>query len=385
MIQFTPAINPNKLRMAYNNDVLRFKSDNAFPSSYAEVTFEGVQGVTADVTIRLYPAPDGSFFINLKYYVSSLINTRNFDDNLNTELPDTFLYDYTTGSYLQKTVRVDVYIRGQFQMLVETTSFVLDWIAGVEQLGSYVELPKDKIHLLSPLNKLDALNYHVKYWQGYPFDLSFYNPFDALRFLNTTNIMLAYFDSPSIVSRLFFSDGRTDETLEDILPLVEGYNVIRFYGGVHVGPADKTVLLEKLPYTCGIYLKWLNKYGGYSYWLFENTYSIDRSSKQIGELSRDFDNIENTTGRAIQIGKESQDTYRIVAELINENDRLIVEGIIDSPKIYMFTGQPFARAFYNDWIQVNLKSNSIRIKNSKQKLTNFTFDIELPERFTQTL
>lgn len=135
----------------------------------------------------------------------------------------------------------------------------------------------------------------------------------------------------------------------------------------------------------GVYLKWLNKYGGYNYWLFENTYSIDRSTKYTGELDRDFANLEQMYGRTSQIGKESQDSMKIIAEMLNDDERRIVEGILDSPKIYLFTGKPFSRNGNRNWIEVSLKTTNARIKNSKQPLTSFSLDIELPQRFTQTL
>jgi hypothetical protein len=184
---------------------------------------------------------------------------------------------------------------------------------------------------------------------------------------------------------MVFSNGDDDETLEDILPLAEGYNTLRVMQLDTEADTDKFISLHKVPYKQGVYLKWLNALGGYSYWLFEDTYSIDRSTKQLGELDRDNDNLEDTFGRSIQIGKESQDSLKIIAELLTEDERRIVEGILDSPKIYLFTGKPFAQNGYRDWIEVSLKTTSARIKNPRQPLTNFTFDIELPMRYTQTL
>lgn len=187
------------------------------------------------------------------------------------------------------------------------------------------------------------------------------------------------------VCRLFFSDGRTDETLEDLLPITEGRNNIRFKTTSLNQHTYKYIHLDKVPYQCGVYLKWLNKYGGYSYWLFEDTFAIDRSTKYTGEVDNDNANPEDAFGRVLQMGKESQDTIKVTAELINPEERTVTEGLLDSPKIYLFTGQPFARNSYRDWVEVTLKTTSARIKNFRQPLTNFSFDLELPQRYTQTL
>ena len=134
-----------------------------------------------------------------------------------------------------------------------------------------------------------------------------------------------------------------------------------------------------------MYFKWLNKYGGYSYWLFENTWSLDRSSKYTGELDRDTANLDEMFARTAQLGKESQDTIKVVAEHLNEEERGIVEGLVDSPKIYLFKGRPFSRSSARDWIEVTLKNTNVRLKNARQPLVNFAFDFELPIRYTQTL
>lgn len=198
--------------------------------------------------------------------------------------------------------------------------------------------------------------------------------------MNETNGLNQTFTQDGSVTRLVFSDGRTDETLETLLPLAEGRNRLKF-GFTQ----PKWALVEKVPYKCGVYLKWLNALGGYSYWLFENTYALDRSTKSLGEMDSDNNNLDSSFGRSIALGKESQDSMKIIAELLNEDDRRIVEGILESPKIYLFTGQPFARNSSRNWIEVNLKTSSARLKNPKQPLINFAFEIELPQRYTITL
>lgn len=383
MIQFVKDIDVNKLRMAYNNDVLRFYNNSTAPAVWAEVALR-TAGAQEDIfNVRLYPDPQGRFFINLKPYIAAIINTRNFEDKMETNLRrqafSSFLYSFSQGTYLNKILHFTVmHADGTYA----DAAYSLSWLTGVEQPDDYTRLAANQAIVLSPFKRDTANHHYLKYWQGYPFDMAFYT--GSINFItlhNETNGLGQQLSGLSVVNRLFFSDGRTDETLESFLPLIEGFNKLRLGTGI----ARKDIVLEKIPYKCGVYLKWLNRYGGYSYWLFEDTYSIDRSTKQLGELERDNENVETTFGRTIQIGKESQDTMKIVAELLSEDERRIVEGIIDSPKIYLFTGRPLSRNSANDWVEVVLKTSGTRIKNPKQPLTNFTFDIELPLRYTQTL
>jgi len=373
-IVFIQPLQANKLRMAFNNDIIRFRSNTPLPVAYADVTAAGLN-------VRLYPNPAVEFFINMKPYVCALINTRNFEDTLHTDLPNTFIYDYSEGSVLNLNLDIKI-------VFTDTTSqhqtFGLTWLAGVEQLDNNNSFIKSDNLILSPF-KSYTNNYHfLKYWQGYPFDMSFYST-GTLQLINQTNLLVSEFDMPGQVNRLVFSDGRTDETLEEIMPLVEGFNEFRAVTKYQQIETDRFMLLEKVSYKCGVYFKWLNKYGGYNYWLFEDTYSIDRNSKSLGELDRDNDNVDTALNRSLQVGQQSQDTIKVIAERLNIDERIIVEGILESPKIYLFTGQPFARNDYNDWIEVSLKTTNARIKNFKQNLTNFVLDFELPVRYTQTL
>ncbi|KGO85728.1 hypothetical protein Q765_15020 [Flavobacterium rivuli WB 3.3-2 = DSM 21788] len=382
-IIFTKPIEETKLRLAYNNDVIRFYSDNTLAAKFCTIMGSNA---SANVNVTLYPAPDGSFFFNFKPYVSALINTRNFEDTLQPVLdrtnPDTFIYNATAGTLLQMDVSITITFSNDSTQNVTHT---LTWLAGAAQPGNYTPLSNNSMYILSPLAKAAGNGWHIKYWQGYPFDVSVYSPNAVFRVNNTTNLLSQQFTVPGLVFRMVLSDGDDDETLEDVLPLADGHNSLHILGAAEPSQNDVFITLDKVPYKSGIYLKWLNALGGYSYWLFEDTCSIDRSTKQLGELDRDNDNPEDSFGRTIQIGKESSDTLKIVAELLTENERRIVEGILDSPKIYLFTGQPYARNSYRDWVEVSLKTTSARIKNPRQPLTNFTFDVELPVRFTQTL
>lgn len=379
-IIFTTPIQEDKLRMAFNNDVIRFSGNyGTAPAARCEVSFAGF-------TVTLYPGPDGRFFFNFKPYVSAIINTRNFEDTLQTAIdgsdPDSFVYDSTNGTLLYNPVTFKIFYSDNHQ---DTLTVNLTWLAGVEQLGDYNTFVKTETYVLTPFKRHTADRYSIKYWQGYPFDVSFYSPVETLYIKNVTNLLSQAFNPTGLTFRLVFSDGDDDETLEDLLPLIEGYNNLRLMASESESVDDKFLIVDKVPYKCGVYFKWLNKYSGYSYWLFEDTAAIDRSTKQIGELDRDYSNLEDTFTRAIQIGKESQDTIKVITDLLTEDDARIVEGIIDSPKIYMFTGQPYSRNDYRDWIEVSLKTTNVRVKNFKDKTNIMAFDFELPQRYTQTL
>lgn len=394
MIKFVTDIDKDRLRMAYNNDIIRFYSDDPNPALYADVILREDSPFLLETleakqlfSIRLYPNPEGKFYVNLQPYAAATLNTRNFEDNLSPSpeagSPDSFTYPFSEGIVLTASLTISITHTGG---AVAKSTYPITWLAGAQQHGGYSRLAKSSFLLLSPSRKDNTNEWPLKYWQGYPFDFSFYMPFSLLSLrrnfslMNETNGLNQTFTQDGSVTRLVFSDGRTDETLETLLPLAEGRNRLKF-GFTQ----PKWALVEKVPYKCGVYLKWLNALGGYSYWLFENTYALDRSTKSLGEMDSDNNNLDSSFGCSIALGKESQDSMKIIAELLNEDDRRIVEGILESPKIYLFTGQPFARNSSRNWIEVTLKTSSARLKNPKQPLINFAFEIELPQRYTITL
>ncbi|MDV6169547.1 hypothetical protein R1T16_14015 [Flavobacterium sp. DG1-102-2] len=396
MIQFVTPIDAGKLRMAYNNDILRFYSDSTDPALYADVTLSETSAILmvgtepkTYFTIRLYPNPQGQFYLNLQPYVAATLNTRNFEDTLQTSLAagnsSSFTYAFSNGTLLNGVLKINVTHKTAEADSVTNT---LVWLGGTQQFGDYSRLATSDLLMLSPTKKNTVNEYYLKYWQGYPFDISVldYNASLIARrnftVVNQTNALTTTLSPKGNITRITFSDGRTDETPETLLPLAEGTNKLKVSTSA---TRQRWVHIEKVPYCEGVYLKWLNAMGGYSYWLFEDTYAIDRSTKYNDEIDRNNDNLENSFGRTVQTGKESRDTLKIIAELLTEDERRIVEGILDSPKIYLFTGKPLSQNSYRSWIEVTLKTGSARLKNPKQPLTNFTFDIELPIRFTQTL
>ncbi|MGV3459904.1 MAG: hypothetical protein ACO1N9_05545 [Flavobacterium sp.] len=378
-ISFEGGINPNTLRKAYNNDIITFSAGESAEALHAVVEAAGMN-------IRLFPDPAGKFNINLKPYVSALINTRNFEDRLlpylNNSDAATYVYRSNSGCYLELEVKFTIALPDS-----QTAQAIhnLAWFAGAEQPGFANTFSRNALYVFTPFQAETANTYCMKYWQGYPFDITVYCPSSSLTFKNTANLLAQAFNTEEKVTRIALSDGRTDETLENLLPLATGQNTIRLMPGNTETETDKFLMLDKVPFTKGVYLKWLNKYGGYSYWLFEDTYTIDRSTKQLGELDRDDANVEAMQARAIPIGKTSQDSLKTITEMLEPHERDVVEGLLDSPKIYLFTGRPFARAEAGSWIAVTLKTTGARLKNARQPLTSFSFDIELPERYTQTL
>jgi hypothetical protein len=91
----------------------------------------------------------------------------------------------------------------------------------------------------------------------------------------TVNQSSTFTATNSNVKRIFFSDGGYNETTSNLLSLSTTSNLIE----VWVNGAFANINIKRMESNCGIYLKWFNANGGYSYWLFDKFYSDTTSTK----------------------------------------------------------------------------------------------------------
>lgn len=382
-IVFSKDIATNKLLAAYNNNIVRFSADSGLTALTAQITGLGIDTL-------LYPHPNGIFYFNFEEYITAEINTKNFADDLAYNLlgsdASTFTYDVSDGCYLEGTITFKINFTNATS---ETITRNLSFITAVNQLEDFkknqILFTPNTISVLSPVINRTNNSTYLKYWEGYPFEFSFYNreyPVTPFSLKNNSNGLSYEFQSKGKVTSLFLSDGRTDVTLDNFLPLIIGNNDIHFFiNGIN---QKINLAIEKVDSECGVYIKFLNRYGRFNYWLMSKNHFRNRSSKYLSEIENDFDNLEDTLSPTIQTGKTGDETIKCAAERLTENEKLILEGIIDSPKIYMFIGERFSKSEINDWMEVRLKTTSFPVKEPNKKLYSFYIELDLPARYTQT-
>lgn len=373
MITFSEDISTTSLLMAYNNNVVRFTSDT-ISKTILNATI-GFNGVTAII----YPQPDGVFYFNFLEWVKPLINTKNFVDTLNPDIDGT---DYETLTYPDSGFlnSITTFTIQFTDDTTETATRNLSYIAGVEQLETYkknVTQTGSSIVAL-PLFPQTSDRYYAKYWEGFPFDITFIQktPID-LDIENTTSGLDWLFDERGNITRLFFSDGRTDESINDFLPIAIGRNVLSWL--------EKFIVVDKEDVCDGAYFKWVNNYGGYSYWKFPNFYQRNQTTRAIGEINTDFENLDNTFSQVSQLGTEAGNRIAVNSDILSTEEFNLLKTILTSPKIYYFVGEPFARASANDWVEVRQITTSHRIRNFKNEPNSIVCEFELPDNYIQSL
>lgn len=139
-------------------------------------------------------------------------------------------------------------------------------------------------------------------------------------------------------------------------------------------PAVEIVFRDK---TCGKYIKFLNKQGGYNYWLFsEANENINASS--LGTLYNDFTSFGFNESPYMEVGKNSFKSFSCTSGILEDWENDIVKDIFSSPKVFLHLG-------YDSWLEVNVTNTSARISNAKGNNVEYILNVELPPNNNLTL
>ena len=373
-IVFLKQLDNTKVNLAYNNNLVRFYSSSSSTPVNATITI-------GSNVVTLFPDPNGVFTYNFKDLITTILNVDNFKDDLNPDLGVSYVYDWTDKISLTDDIVIEVLLSNDS---TETNTTNITWLSAFVQLRDWkrtypaTELLTTDVALLQKKNNTDLYDYHLNYWNGYPFDLTLYANEETITITNEVDLSNETFDFNKI-SRLVFSDGRTDVSIEDTISLVEGFNNLDFGGFFNLN-LNKSV--DHCPN--GIYLKWINSFGGWNYWLF-NRGQENLKTKELGALNNDFNNLEDTISPLVSLGKTSESAIKVREQRIKEYDKVMLSDLLDSAKVYLFTGLPFSQNTFNDWIEVNLSAGTFVLENPRSDLYRLDLTIELPTNITRTL
>ena len=365
MIQIIQDVKP--IMFAFNNNIFQFKSNSLLTVSYAEITGLGT-------TIKLYPI-NGIFTLNLKQYLSVICNIDNFIDTENFNVNTSLIYSCKT--YFEQQIEIKVFFTNTtFELLSKN----IKYIAGVEQIENYKQnnllLYETAAFIFLPLIKKTNTHY-AKYYRGYPFDISILINADFITNIQIYNNTTSQFFSVATdlkANRLLFDDG---------LNFIPDFDFEFSQGINNCQINDSNFIIDYESEPCeGIYIKWLNNYGGYSYWLFSNYFQKNNDYKSIGELKTDFLNIENTFARTTQIGKRTNPSLEVIEDDITEMQLPLIESLLESPKVFIYNGKKnVTRATALDWTEIRLDTKKATVRNFKQQNVRIGFSFDLPEKY----
>jgi hypothetical protein len=363
---------PSGTYPAYNDSFIEFNSDisgalkaeiNANPSSLFPNPFS------------IFPDSNGVFIFNLKEIVKTVLNQQGFKD---FNFFNNAFSGSISGLYLLQSVSIEVFNEdGSSELIIKEYEF----FKSVKQVEESVF--ENPFQLLSKSD--NGIDFYLTYFEGFPFHFDI----QRVQYALGKEIVLKQ-KGTSIESNPFsptatgafrinidLSDGE-NFTSENILPLIDGLNHIEI---IEDGEFRTNLFLKKKKPCDGIYLKWWNGQGGFSYWLFDEFYKQRVKGKNIGLVgANEFNNVGTLNNNFLSIGKTGERTFLLKTKA-DEKESEILRSLFVSPFIQIYSSQ-----------KANVKGRFFNIEieetyeyNNKKGFNEFSLTIDLPEMITARL
>jgi hypothetical protein len=331
-----------------------------------------------------------------------------FDDFISYQTSDTIKYDGNlfnlhsvklVVNYTDNTSE-NVDITGKFTRAVRQHTDMSNGMFYFTGAGAY---PPFANLLMKAPSKKDFFTQRIRIFKGYPIDISFIGPTanNYLVFILYNNTMgLTGYDNYTItvpsgsrtnkhVQRIILSDGLNLHSLLAAHPAItKGY----FQIDHRVSNVGALTNLYSFAFDivdeCGVYIKWLNSCGGWSYWLFNKNTRNLISTKAKGTISSNAGQLGYAADEK-NIGFDSEEKLQVVTQGVEKWELEQLLDIATSPCVYLYLKPRSVWAYENGnsdvWLKLPTISNFKYSKKAESTLYNIGFEFQLPKIYTQTL
>ena len=360
------------LNPAYNDSIIQFESTTITGATRAMITIEGMSFVSVPNNEK--------FTFNFKEIIKSIINTNRLEDTIIPDLSDEFLYP---DGNIVKTFQVDITVFNLTSNESITKNYKFS--RSVEQLMNYKRL----ININAPIKILlptqNFIDYTVRVFEGYPFDFGIYGigAWQTYYFKNlTTNQRTGdLVNNHNHVTRVFLSDGANSTTELDVLVQSSTLNKLELWVDDNF---TANINILKMESDCGIYLKWLNSRGSYSYWKFNSVYKSTITPKTIDDFEGRYDNLQNLTATSYLIGKTATQTIAVESNYTDDDANYLAD-LVTSPHVQMYSHTtPFNQQQEFDFIGVKVSDTAFIPLDTKRNKNKMKLTITLPALNTIT-
>lgn len=357
---------------AYNDSWIIFSSDltDNFKAEI-EISLDSL----FENTHLIYPDSDGNYYFNFKEFIKVYFNQFKFEDYNYDEALAVNVAQTLTGILKQLSFIITVYN----DTTDESDSDDILFVKSVRQIGE--NLYNTSVFFALTQRTSEDI-YNAIWFYGFPFTLDLINVDSEVELMdiknNSTTDSVEDVDVSDDQIRLNVDLSNENNWIdESFLTFREGINEIELTDASDDSSLLK-VYINKITKCKGIYLKWLNRYGGYSYYLFDEFYTDNLSGKTIDTFAKsEFKNIEDLIGTEINIGKNA--ARSINAKARYENDYLeMMQDLIISPSVQMYSSM--LPNVPGTFIDVNVDGNLSY--NNKKGRNKIDITIDLPEVIT---
>lgn len=143
----------------------------------------------------------------------------------------------------------------------------------------------------------------------------------------------------------------------------------------------KVIEISEVCATDPVYLNWLNRFGGRSFWLFDQepeNFENKFRTRSDGDIRTEVLQLDQQRGNFKQIGPSEVKSIRVGVEGLTPNRLAGIIEMFSSPNILMLISAPGATPI--KWIQVAIRPGSFTFTERQKRVQ---FEIQLPDRFLQ--
>ena len=377
-IQILNNFDEQKIYSAFQNIVIEFGLDQqpSSPIDKAEITGLGFPVV-------LSASPRGKFYFNFRMFSKSYITYKNLQDPIDYEVDEAIISTFSKQDdyfLLHNIISIIISLKDKTTI---SKNFNLKYYRAVLDKFRFKQYLFANPYEIN--TEFEPLTLYI--FDGYPIDIG-------------------VFTKGMLVIRIATTENYNDSTSSQVVKnnIVEGYQftrVILTNGNEFIQTVSGATLLDNISelyvddtqsfekptkiynvktiYNCkGHYLKWLNRSGDYSYFLFSDRYEEEISANKKGSINNYFKNNDELISPSISTGKESNRELTLFKNKVDQEMRYFLSDIIDSPKVYYYTGFKGKAANEFDWVEVNITDSSFEINRPKENTWNVFLDVKFP-------
>lgn len=376
-VLFTKSIPEDEFLNTYNNNIVEFNSDTSGKTAlYCEITISGITNPFEITPIN------GKFRFNFKEVVSTLINENRFQDDIK---PIANIVE-DNSLFLVAEVEFKIIFDDQSN---ETSAKNYSFLKSVEQIHSIQQRLIASDFVMN--------NKNITVFSGFPFDLGLWTDKTSLPINNTTNgKSRTLVTSANKTQRLWFEDGlfslgTVDAAGESfytrIISLPNGQvyrndcvdyvsDPVLSIGGNIVEVGSEKVYINYVDNCGGVYLKWFNLDGSWSYWLFSEVTQTETSTSDLGYTESNGLNLNETNGTFLNLGKNGSELISLHTVSVSIEQMENIKSILTSPRIELYNGKYKDNANSQKWEVVKLNNRSLQTKNTKRNSFTVSLVIE---------
>lgn len=135
----------------------------------------------------------------------------------------------------------------------------------------------------------------------------------------------------------------------------------------------------------GTYIKWLNEYGSYNYWLFPRSREYNTSSEEYYRTNVNVFDIPTVRSNEQTVGF-NVDKRLVVKDVILKKYWDTIKSLVGSPEVYMLKTDyiPGTQVNFEDWTRIIQSDVEFQRDQLWRNSSEVEFQFDLPKQYVQT-